>query len=214
MRDLRPAGERFVTRRDGIETWHSFSHGDHYDADNTSFGAVIAINEERIPVSHGYAPHHHEDVEIVTWVLEGTLSHEDTTGQGGHVRPGAAQRLSAGSGVEHSENNAHPEEPLRFVQMMLRSTNDGEPEYAVDVVPDTPGLHLSVPVHAPADLLVARPIDTLLTIPEAERVLIHVTHGIVVVDGESLTVGDELRLTHEPSARLGGGGEALVWLLR
>ena len=213
MRDLRRAADRFVTRRDGLETWHSFSYGDHYDEKNVGFGALVAINEERIPVAHGYPPHRHEDVEIVTWVLEGTLGHEDSTGQGGHVRPGSTQRLSAGSGVEHSENNAHDEEPLVFVQMMLRSTHHGEPEYAMDVVPERPGLHLGVSVHAPAQLLVARPMDTLLTVPEAERVLIHVTHGDVVVDGENLSEGDELRLAHQPSARLGGSGEALVWLL-
>ena len=97
---------------------------------NIGFGPLIAINEERVAPGAGYDEHHHADVEIVTWVLEGVLAHEDSTGQRGRGRPGTAQRLSAGTGVQHAERNASRTEPLRFVQMMLASAHVDEPEYA------------------------------------------------------------------------------------
>ncbi|MCW2748221.1 MAG: hypothetical protein JWP10_1363, partial [Nocardioidaceae bacterium] len=101
--DIRRADGRYVTRVEGMETLHSFSYGDHYDPDNVGFGFLRAINEEVIAPGAGYHPHRHEDVEIVTWVLDGLLAHEDTAGQSGVVPGGVAQRLSAGTGVSHGE---------------------------------------------------------------------------------------------------------------
>ncbi|MEH3032637.1 MAG: pirin family protein [Aeromicrobium erythreum] len=213
MRELRRGTDRFETRRDGIVTRHSFSYGDHYDPANVGFGPLLAINEERLPPGGGYAAHRHADVEIVTWVLEGVLAHEDTTGHGGEVRPGTAQRLSAGSGAEHVERNGSTTAPLRFVQMMLASRHDAEPAYAVADVPAGAGVHPTVPVHAEAELLVVRPGGAPVDLPRAARLLLHVTRGAVVVDGGTLGPGDELRVVDEPVV-VAGSGEALVWLLR
>lgn len=209
------SGDRFVTETDDIRTLHSFSHGAHYDPENVAFGPIIAINEESVRPGAGYDAHHHADVEIVTWVLEGALDHEDTTGQRGTIRPGTAQRLSAGTGVQHAERNASGEEPLRFVQMMLVSQHWEEPEYAsVDVVPESGVLTPTVPVHAPAELFVLHlDAGARVTVPEAARSLVHVTHGEIELDGEVLGPGDQARSTGRGAYDLSASGpaDALIW---
>ncbi|GAA3517174.1 pirin-like bicupin family protein [Aeromicrobium panaciterrae] len=217
MREIRRSDQRYRTDADGIVTLHSFSYGAHYDPDNVGFGPLIAINTEQLAPGKGYDEHHHADVEIVTWVLEGALQHADSTGQSGIVTPGTAQRLSAGTGVQHTEQNASVDEPLVFVQMMLRSTHDAEPEYA-DAVVVTSDLTPAIAVHAPADLFVVRltPGETV-RVPAAERSLVHVTRGAVALDDTTLTSGDEARLRGEPAYDLSAaddGGEALIWQLR
>lgn len=211
MREVRRAGDRFLTEADGIRTWHSFSHGIHYDPANVGFGPLVAINVEHVAPGAGYDRHRHADVEIVTWVVDGVLAHADTVGNDGLVRPGTAQRLSAGTGVEHAERNGS-DRPLVFVQTVLRSTHAGQPRYASAEV-DGDGLLPGVDVAAPARMLVARPAGTSAAeVPRATRTLVHVTRGSIDVAGERLEVGDELR-TDEPVGPVSGSGEALVWLL-
>jgi redox-sensitive bicupin YhaK (pirin superfamily) len=138
MREIRGADGRFLTSGVGVSTRHSFSYGAHYDPDNIGFGPLVAINTETLEPGGGYDSHRHADVEIVTWLLGGALEHEDSTGQRGTITPGIAQRLSAGTGVEHTERNASDTEELVFVQMMLVSDHEGEPSYLqVDVDPRT-----------------------------------------------------------------------------
>ncbi|MFY9913979.1 MAG: pirin family protein [Nocardioidaceae bacterium] len=121
------SAERFVSRREGITTWHSFSFGDHYDPDNVSFGPLVAFNEELLEPGAGYAVHEHRDLDIVTWVVEGTLAHEDPEGRRVTVTNGTVQRLTAGNGVRHSEVNAGgPGESLRLVQLWFRPGADGD----------------------------------------------------------------------------------------
>lgn len=213
--EVRRSAERFVTDAEGVRTLHSFSYGVHYDTENVGFGALAAINEERVEPGGGYDEHRHADVEIVTWVLEGALRHRDTTGSHGAVEPGTLQRLSAGDGARHAELNASDVEPLRFVQTMLRSRHEGPSEYASVDVPGGPGLHAGVAVHADATLLVARPSPgSALHVPAAARVLVHVTRGAVRVAGERLGPGDEWRASDvDVAVTVEGDGEALVWLL-
>lgn len=212
-RELRRADQRYLTVGNGTSTRHSFSYGAHYDPDNVGFGALVAINTESVAPGAGYDEHRHSDVEIVTWVLEGALAHRDSTGAGGVIRPGTAQRLSAGEGAEHAERNASDTEPLVFVQTMLRSRHEAAPEYASLEVPAGPGRHEGVTVHADARLEVVRP-TVPVEVEIVSRVLVHVTRGTVDVDGDVLGEGDELRCV-EPGGRLrlAGQGEALVWHL-
>jgi redox-sensitive bicupin YhaK (pirin superfamily) len=216
MREIRRADERYRTEGDGVLTRHSFSYGAHYEPDNIGFGPLIAINTETIDPAKGYDQHHHADVEIVTWVLEGALLHADSTGHRGVIRPGTVQRLSAGTGVQHTEQNASPDEPLVFVQMMLRSSRDAEPEY-VDAEVEPNSLTPVIAVHAPADLFVVRLAKgDSITVPASPRSLVHVTVGSIVLDDTNLTSGDEARLTDEPAYDLSAaedGGEALIWQL-
>lgn len=226
---VRRAAERFETVADGLRTLHSFSYGAHYDPENVAFGPLVALNEEHVAPGAGYDAHRHADVEIVTWVLSGELAHEDTSAQGvsGVVRPGSVQRLSAGEGVEHTERNASGDEPLVFVQMMLRARFDpdaptadgGASEHAEVVVPEGAGVHATVAVDADAELLVVRPSDTVVEVPACPRVLVHVTGGRVEVrpgpgpDAVVLGPGDEVRVETGEPLLLAGEGEALVWRL-
>lgn len=221
--DVQRSADRFVTETDDVTTRHSFSYGAHYDPDNIAFGPIIAINEESVRPGAGYDAHHHADVEIVTWVLDGALAHEDTTGHRGIIEPGTAQRLSAGTGVQHAERNASLIEPLRFVQMMLASEHLDESEYmSVDVDPEPGVLTPTVPVHAPAELFVLH-LDAgqTVTVPGALRSLVHVTRGTIEIGGESLDAGDQAR-TSGTDGKEGSAydlsafapADALIWQLQ
>jgi redox-sensitive bicupin YhaK (pirin superfamily) len=218
MREVRRADQRFHTVGDGVQTWHSFSYGVHYDPDQIRFGPVMAVNTEHVAPGGGYDVHAHADVEIVTWVLTGVLQHEDSTGQSGQIRPGTAQRLSAGSGVQHSERNASPDEPLVFVQMMLASDHDGPPEYAQVDVDAVPGrLTPTVAVASPATLLALRlEAGEPVTVPQAPRSLVVVTSGAIACDDTLLAAGDEARFTEhgEYDLRASAPATALIWQLQ
>lgn len=184
--EVRRADERFRSERDGITTLHSFSYGIHFDTSNMGFGPIIAINEEQVAPAVGYATHHHADVEIVTWVLEGALAHEDTAGARGVIEPGTLHWLTAGDGVQHSEHNASTDEPLRFIQTLVRSSFDGEPSCA-----DETSGRLDLGSRAPIDLTVLRGGATL----RLERpALVHVTTGSVRLADIDLAAGDEARI--------------------
>lgn len=218
MPEVRRAGERFHTVGDGVQTWHSFSYGLHYDPDQIRFGPVMAVNAEHVEPGGGYDTHHHADVEIVTWVLDGVLRHEDSTGQIGEVRPGTAQRLSAGTGVQHAERNASDDEPLVFIQMMLVSDHDGAPEHAQAEVVTVPGVLVpTVAVHAPAELfaLELEPGQTV-TVPAAPRSLVIVTSGGLRCGDITLGPGDEVRFTAagEYDLSASSAATALIWQLQ
>jgi redox-sensitive bicupin YhaK (pirin superfamily) len=218
MPDIRRAADRFRTEGEGVSTWHSFSYGAHYDPANVGFGPLIAINTETVAAARGYDLHHHADVEIVTWVLEGALQHEDGTGHRGVIRPGTAQRLSAGTGVQHSEQNASVDEPLVFVQMMLASDHGSVPEYAqFDVNARAGELTPTVAVHAPAELFALRlEAGQTVTVPPARRSLVHVTGGSIRLGDVILAAGDEARLTDEGEydLRASSAATALIWQLQ
>ena len=132
--DVRRAGDRFATRIDWLDSRHSFSFGRHFDAGDTHHGLLLVNNDDVVRPGAGFETHPHRDMEIVTWVLQGSLVHQDSTGHAGVIYPGLAQRMSAGTGILHSEkNDARPlqggdehTEPVHFVQMW--------------VVPDEPGI--------------------------------------------------------------------------
>ena len=211
MPEVRRSDDRFLTTGEGTSTRHSFSYGSHYDPANIGFGQLIAINEEFVDPGRGYELHHHANVEIVTWVLEGELLHEDTAGSRGVIAPGVAQRLSAGDGVQHSERNASKTEPLRFLQMMLRSDNTGEPSYEQsDIGP------VSV-LNARARLLILRPgSGEMVHIPAAPLSYVQVTAGQVSAAEHFLSSGDALRLTDEGAYDVFAQepAEVLIWQMQ
>ncbi|MGP4003534.1 pirin family protein [Streptomyces sp. 8N706] len=196
----------------GIETRHAFSFGPHYDPDNLRFGALVACNEERLAPGAGFDEHPHRDVEIVTWVVEGELTHRDSAGNVSLVRPGDVQRLSAGGGVRHTERN-DGEEPLRFVQMWLEpSVQAGEPSYEI-----VRGIADSTPYaleRAGAVLHIRRLAeDERGALPGAERVYVQVVRGQVRLPGELLGPGDEARISgaRELEMAAAAPAEVLVW---
>ncbi|MEU3144994.1 MULTISPECIES: pirin family protein [unclassified Streptomyces] len=217
MTDVRRAHGRFQggDPAAGIESRHAFSFGPHYDPDNLRFGAVIACNEERLAPGAGFGEHPHRHTEIVTWVVEGELTHRDSTGHESVVRPGDVQRLSAASGVRHVERNDGPG-PLTFLQMWLAPLEPGgDPFYEVvrGVADSTP---YALP-EAGAVLHVRRPAAGERTaLPDAAYVYAHVVRGEVLLDGARLGPGDAARLTDTRDAEAVAvtGAELLLWEMR
>jgi redox-sensitive bicupin YhaK (pirin superfamily) len=130
--DVKRTGERFATRIDWLDSKHSFSFGQHYDPGNTHFGLLLVSNDDVVAPGTGFETHPHRDMEIVTWVLDGGLVHQDSTGHNGLIYPGLAQRMSAGTGILHSEKNdlaqltgalaradVPSDRPVHFVQMWV-----------------------------------------------------------------------------------------------
>jgi redox-sensitive bicupin YhaK (pirin superfamily) len=230
-RDVRWAADRRVTAADGVVSFHCFSFGEHYDPDNVAFGPLQAVNDEHLAPGSGFAAHHHSDVEILTWVVNGSLLHEDSLG-GRHVTtPGMVQRLSAGTGVEHSETAAVE---TRFVQMWVRPDRTGtSPDYAhaaVELSSAEPRYAVLASGGGPrqvqaaltlgrdgASLLAARlrPADSL-RLPGADLAFLFVVSGEVELDlGEPLAAGDSVRLRSVSEVVLTGRAETaeiLLWL--
>ncbi|MCX4998486.1 pirin family protein [Streptomyces longwoodensis] len=217
MMDVRRAGGRYRggDPAAGIETRHAFSFGPHYDPDNLRFGALIACNEERLAPGAGFDEHPHSHTELVTWVVEGELTHRDSRGHGTLVRPGDVQRLSAAAGVRHVERNDGAG-PLTFVQMWLAPLDPGgDPVYEVvrGIADATP---YAVP-EAGAMLHVRRLVAGERTaLPDAPRLYVHVVRGTVRLGPHELGPGDAVRAADEKGHELsaaGGPAEVLVWEL-
>lgn len=230
--EVRRAGDRFTTRTPGLESRHSFSFGAHYDPANTHHGLLLAHNDDVVAPGAGYDTHPHRDVEIVTWVLRGTLAHEDSAGHGGLIRPGLVQRMSAGTGVRHAErNDARSAEPVRFVQMWVAPDEPGgEPGYAQREVDAELGSGTLVPVasglarHGDRAIRIANrhaalhaarlPAGATVTLPEAPYLHLFVAEGAVALEGAGeLGAGDAARLTATGARRVTAGApaEVLVW---
>ena len=229
---------RFRTRAEGVDTRHSFSFGTHYDPGNVGFGPLLAHNDDRVQSGSGYADHPHADAEILTWVLDGSLVHADSTGHRGLIVPGLAQWLSAGSGVVHAERNdgfrldpSVPVAPVRFVQMWLRPDTPGTPpayaarpvdlaDLATDWRPVASGDHPDAAVCVAtrgATLWVTRLAPGVSRVVPAGP-LVHVFVATGEIDVESvgpLAEGDALRLSGDAQLRLTGvsPAEVLVWTM-
>ncbi len=130
MITIRPAGPRGRTSLDWLESYHTFSFGDYYDPRHMGFRALRVLNEDRVQPGAGFGTHPHRDMEIITCVLEGALEHADSMKNGSIIRPGELQRMSAGTGVTHSERNPSPVEPAHFLQIWIVPERKGlEPSY-------------------------------------------------------------------------------------
>lgn len=216
--ELRRGGTRYRggDPEGGIVSLHAFSFGGHYDPDNLRFGAVIASNEERLAPGAGFDEHPHSHTEIVTWVVEGELTHRDTTGHEAVVRPGDVQRLSAAGGVRHVERN-DGSVPLTFVQMWLTPLDaGGDPAYEIvrGIADPTP---YAVP-EAGAMLHVRRlaTAGERTAVPDAARAYVHVVRGVVRLGPHRLEPGDAVRAVDEKGLELvavAAPVEVLVWEL-
>ncbi|MFB7504720.1 pirin family protein [Streptomyces broussonetiae] len=212
--EVRRAAERYRggDPEAGIDSWHAFSFGPHYDPGNLRFGAVIACNEERLAPGAGFDEHPHSHTEIVTWVVEGELTHRDSTGHETRVRPGDVQRLSAAAGVRHVERNDGPV-PLTFIQMWLAPREPGgAPSY--DIVP---GIADSTPYALPAAgaMLHVRRLTPgeRTAVPDEAYVYVHVVLGKVRLAGQELGAGDSARIAAAQGLEAVGvtSAELLIW---
>jgi quercetin 2,3-dioxygenase len=232
--DVRRADERFTTTTDWLTSRHSFSFGPHYDPANVGHAVLVAHNDDVVAAGAGYDPHPHRDLEIVTWVLEGSLVHQDTHGHAGVVTPGVVQRLTAGSGVRHSERNDAPGArlPTRFVQMWLLPDEPGlPPSYdlgdtgaagsgLVPLASGIAGLDAPVRIHTTGAALHVARLEggASVLLPDAPHLHVFVARGTVhLEDAGSLAEGDAARFTGDGARRLGspaaGPAEVLVWEL-
>jgi hypothetical protein len=223
--EYRPAQKRFRTVAEGRTTWHSFSFGAHYDPANVGFESLVAHNDEVLPAGTGYADHPHADLEIVTWVLSGALRHTSSVGSG-VVGPGEVQRLSAGSGVVHSEV-ADGREETRFLQAWVRPDEAAlVPDYMSDDVTigdgwtrvaDGDGRGV-VPIAARGTSLNAAELGTgeRLALPEEPRLHVFVARGQVMLGERLLEPGDTARLVDEGGRPVTAEADThlVVWAFR
>jgi redox-sensitive bicupin YhaK (pirin superfamily) len=237
--DVRRSAERPSTKLSWLDSHHSFSFGRHWDPDNTHFGLLLVSNDDTVKPGSGFATHPHRDMEIVTWVLQGSLVHQDSEGNRGIIYPGLAQRMSAGTGILHSEKNdawqygAEPhDDPVHFVQMWVVPDEERiEPGYeqleiADDLlrgglVPVASGMerHRSEAAirikQRNAALYAARMHPgAMVTLPDASFVHLFVAEGAVELEGTGrLEQGDAARITASDGRRVTalGNAEILVW---
>lgn len=226
----RPSSARGRVRAGWLDSHHTFSFGQYYDPAWMGFGALRVINEDRVAPGAGFPPHRHANMEILSYVLSGALSHQDSSGGGGVIRPGELQWMSAGHGVEHSEFNASDTEPVHFLQIWLQPDRlNATPAYAQRDVTPSPirgrwtllaspdGSDGSVAirqqarvygVQLPAGESVAFPLDP------ARRYWLHVALGSVIAGERMLVAGDALGFVDEDGTlELRGGSEAAEVLL-
>lgn len=193
---LLSASDRFETLTEGVATRHVFSAGAHYDPERVAFGALTGLDEHLVEPGAGFDWHPHRGVEILSWVLDGTLRHEDDAGRVELVGAGQLLHQSTGSGVRHREWNASDSEPLRFVQLTLIGAAD-EPRCSRA----TPPLLV-----AGTGLFDVLPGKTELELSSA---LLYVARGSFNVTGMVLEPGDSVQLAR--TIQVSGGGELLVW---
>jgi len=225
--EIRRGTAAYLTQGEGYFTRHSFSFGAHYDPDNLHFGPLVCHDDHRLVPRAGFDDHPHRDLEIVTWVVSGALSHRDSEGHDGLVAPGTVQVLSAGSGVTHAEIATADAGPTRFVQAWLTPDQaGGDPSYVVRDVAPAPGAlvpvasgHRPAPVRlgvASATLWVARlPAGGTVTLPDERLQHVYVAGGALARSSlaEPLSDGDAFRIADQPGLVLTAAvpTELLVW---
>jgi quercetin 2,3-dioxygenase len=238
--DVRRAADRFTTKIDWLDSKHSFSFGHHYDERNTHHGLLLVNNDDVVAPGTGFETHPHRDMEIVTWVLRGQLVHQDSEGHNGIIYPGLAQRMSAGTGILHSEKNdawklsgaTATDEPVHFVQMWVVPDESGiEPGYEqleIDaellgggLVPVASGMArhgdaAAIRIKNRYAALYAARLEAggSVDLPDAPFVHLFVARGSVGLDGAGpLDEGDAVRLTGAGGRRVTATtpAEILVW---
>jgi redox-sensitive bicupin YhaK (pirin superfamily) len=210
-----------------LQTYHSFSFGEYHDPENTNWGALRVFNDDTVAPSKGFPRHPHHDMEIVTYVLDGELVHEDSMGNRGIVGPGGVQFMSAGTGVQHSEFNNSAERPLHFVQMWVlpgrrgEAPSYGQASFAVEerrnrwlyVASGQEAVDAPIALTQEATLGVARVEDTMLVheFASGRYGFLFVADGVVEANGETLQRGDAVRLFDVPRLGVKGHGELVLW---
>lgn len=195
---VRRAADRFVTRTPGVQSWHGFSFGPHYDPEHVAHGRLVVHDEHLLEPGAGFDPHPHRHLEIVSWVLEGELVHEDGT-RTAAVPPGTVQRMRTGSGVVHAERAGAV--ATRFLQLWLTASAGGGPAYEQAVAGRLgellPGLH-------------AGRLDGRWMVPDVARAHLHVAQGTCALGELSLSAGDAVRLTAAGTWALTGQADVLL----
>lgn len=222
---LRPENERGLTRLGWLDSRHSFSFGQYQDPNHVEFRGLRVINDDRVGPGGGFPAHPHRDMEILTYVLEGQLAHQDSLGTGSVIGPGELQKMSAGSGIRHSEFNASETHPVHFYQIWIYPERDGlAPSYEQKTTPPGPGLHLvASPEGGDEALRLHQDVRVYLgRLREGEELqhaiapdryaYVQVTRGQVQLNGLSLSAGDGAAISQEESLRFRSQGPAEILL--
>ena len=210
---IRKSEERGASRLDWLDSRHTFSFADYYDPRQMGFESLRVINDDRIAAGGGFPPHPHRDIEIVTYAVEGALAHRDSMGNGSTIRRGDVQRMSAGTGVTHSEYNASRDEPVHLLQIWILPDRRGyEPGYEqkhfadeekrgrMRVVASPDGRDGSVSIHQDAVMYagIIEPGQSVhLTLADGRNAFLHVVEGGVSLNGAALNNGDGARIEGE-----------------
>ena len=229
---IRRSADRGHAEHGWLKSFHSFSFAEYHDPDHLHFGPLRVINEDFIAPASGFGTHGHRDMEIITYVLQGELTHKDSMASGGTggavIRPGDVQRMSAGRGVLHSEFNQSPDQPVHLLQIWImpnvsgiapsyeeKRFDDADKRGRLRLVASNDGRDGSVTIHADAALHAGRfdggETATHVVAP-GRQVYAHVVSGSVVIDGVTLDAGDALKVTAPGALVVEGGRDAEILL--
>ena len=228
MIELRKSGERGHANHGWLDSYHSFSFADYHDSRHMGFASLRVINEDVVQPGQGFGTHGHRDMEIITYILEGALEHKDSMGNGSVIRPGDVQRMSAGTGVRHSEFNASRDELVHLLQIWIEPAVAGiAPGYEekhfdgaskrgrLRLIASSDGRDGSVTIHQDAAVYAAL-LDgaerATHALAAGRKAYVHIARGSVAVNGQALSAGDAVKISGEPEITLGSGKAAEVLL--
>jgi redox-sensitive bicupin YhaK (pirin superfamily) len=226
MQEIRKSEARGYADHGWLKSRHSFSFADYFDHEHVEFGALRVINEDRVAPGAGFGTHPHSDMEIVSYVLAGQLAHRDSMGNGSAIRPGDVQRMSAGTGVLHSEHNPSATEGVHFLQIWIKPDRAGvQPGYEqkyfdaaekrgrLRLIVSADGAQGSVTIHQDARIhagLFDGAESARLSVAKGRRIYVHLVRGELTINGTRLAGGDALKLTDVSALELGAGKDAEV----
>ena len=226
MNEIIRSNQRGYADHGWLKSFHSFSFADYFNPKRVEFGPLRVINEDRVDPGQGFGTHAHRDMEIISYVLSGELAHKDSMGNGSTIRPGDVQRMSAGSGVRHSEFNPSADQPVHFLQIWIQPNATGiQPSYEekrfgtkdkrgrLRLIASPDSADGSVLIHQDARVyagLFEGPEAATLEIAPGRRAYVHLARGALVVNGNALEAGDALQVTDAAKLTLQSGKEAEV----
>ena len=228
MLAIRPADDRGLANLGWLDSRHTFSFGHYYDPQFMGFGPLRVINEDRVKPGQGFGTHGHSDMEIISYVLDGALEHKDSLGTGSIIRPGDVQRMTAGTGVRHSEYNASDTDPVHFMQIWILPEKDGaEPGYEqkaftaeekqgrLKLVGSRDGRDGSVTIHQDVNLyasLLGADDSVSYELGDGRNGWVQVARGSVRLNGNELSAGDGVALRGEQTVTVDGVDDAEILL--
>jgi redox-sensitive bicupin YhaK (pirin superfamily) len=229
MQSIRRSQERGFADHGWLKSFHSFSFAEYYDPKYLGFGPLRVINEDRVQPGAGFGTHGHRDMEIISYVLEGALAHKDSLGNGSTIRPGDVQRMSAGTGIRHSEFNASPSELVHFLQIWIQPGPVGIPPSYEERHFDAADLNgtlrlIASPDRSAGSVLIHQDVRVYagrfegeqhaeLEVAAGRRLYAHVARGSAAINAVALQTGDALLLTDTQALQVhrGTAAELLVF---
>jgi len=226
MKVIRRSEDRGHADHGWLDSYHSFSFAEYFDEAQVEFGPLRVLNEDRVAPGQGFGTHSHRNMEIISYVLEGELSHQDSIGTGSTIRPGDVQRMSAGSGVRHSEFNASQTHRVHFLQIWIQpNVSDIPPSYEekhfdpaekrgrLRLIASPDGASGSVRIHQDARIyggMFDAAEQATLELAKGRRAYVHVARGSVHANDVELNAGDALKLTDETAVSVSRGDRSEI----